>query len=148
MGHVATYLNFSRETAQAFEWYKQVFRSEFEDGGIMRFGDMPPMEGVPPVPEEDKNLVMHVTLPILNGAHHLMGTDAPDSMGFTVNKGNNVHISLSPGSKEECDRLFQELSAGGKVTMPLQDTFWGAYFGSCTDQFGIHWMFNFDYPKA
>jgi PhnB protein len=84
---------------------------------------------------------MHVELPILGG-HVLMGTDAPESMGFTVNKGNNVHINLEPDTKEETNRLFAALSKGGKVTMELQETFWGAYFGSFTDRYGIHWMVN------
>ncbi|MDZ7605748.1 MAG: VOC family protein [Cyclobacteriaceae bacterium] len=92
--------------------------------------------------EEDQNLVMHVELPILNG-HLLMGTDAPESMGFKVIQGNNVHINLEPDTKEETARLFNALSADGKVTMDLQEMFWGSYFGSCVDKFGIQWMFNF-----
>ncbi len=71
-----------------------------------------------------------------------MGTDAPESFGFTVNFGNNVHINLQPDTKAETNRLFEALSAGGKVTMPLQDMFWGDYYGSCTDKFGVYWMFN------
>ena len=82
---------------------------------------------------------MHIELPILGG-HVLMGTDAPKSMGFTITLGNNVH--LEPDSRAEADRLFNGLSAGGKVEMPLQDMFWGAYFGSFTDQFGIRLMVN------
>ena len=84
---------------------------------------------------------MHVELPILGG-HMLMGTDAPESMGFKVNPGNNVHINLEPDTRSETKRLFEALSAGGKVTMDLQDMFWGAYYGSCTDNFGVQWMFN------
>ena len=91
--------------------------------------------------EEDKNLVMHVELPI-TGGHLLMGTDAPESMGFNVRFGNNVHINLEPDTREETERLFRGLSAGGKVEMELQEMFWGAYFGSCTDKFGVRWMFN------
>ncbi len=71
-----------------------------------------------------------------------MGTDAPESMGFTVHFGNNVYISLEPDTKRETDRIFAALSAGGQVTMPLQDMFWGAYFGTCTDKYGVQWMFN------
>jgi len=84
---------------------------------------------------------MHIELPILGG-HILMGTDAPESMGFTVNFGNNVYINLEPDTRNETKKLFDGLSAGGKVTMQLQEMFWGAYYGSCTDKFGVQWMFN------
>jgi PhnB protein len=137
---VSTYLNFPRNTEEAFNFYKSVFGTEF-DGEINRFGDIPPQEGQPPVAEEDKNLVMHVSLPILAG-HRLMGTDAPESMGFTLAQGNNVYINLQPDTRAETDRLFKALSEGGTVEMPLQDMFWGDYFGSCSDRFGVKWMFN------
>ena len=140
MATVSTYLNFSRNTEEAFNFYKSVFGTEFE-GPISRMGDVPPMEGVPPTADADKKLVMHVTLPILGG-HRLMGTDAPESMGFKVNFGNNVHINLQPDTRKETKRLFEALSKGGTVTMELQDMFWGDYFGSCTDKFGVQWMFN------
>jgi PhnB protein len=91
--------------------------------------------------EADRTLVMHVELPILAG-HVLMGTDAPESMGFTLTQGNNVHINLEPETRAETERLVEGLALDGKVDMPLQDMFWGAYFGSLTDQFGVHWMFN------
>ena len=84
---------------------------------------------------------MHIELPI-TGGHVLMGTDAPESMGFNVNFGNNVHISLEPDTRAETKKLFDALSAGGKVTMELQVMFWGAYYGSCTDKFGVNWMVN------
>lgn len=141
MARTSTYLNFPRQTEEAFNFYKSVFGGDF-NGGIHRFSEIPPQEGMPSLPEEDKNLVMHVELTI-TGGHALMGTDAPESMGFTVNMGNNVHISLEPDSKEETKRLFDALSKDGKVTMALQDMFWGAYYGSCTDKFGVQWMFNF-----
>ena len=96
---------------------------------------------MPPLSEADKNLVMHVCLPILGG-HKLMGTDAPASMGFAVVKGNNVHVSLHPDTREEADRIFGGLSEGASVDMPLQDMFWGAYYGSLTDKFGTKWMVN------
>ena len=140
MARVGTYLNFPRNTEEVFNFYKSVFGGEFE-GGISRFSDIPAGPGMPPLAEQDKNLVMHVALPIMDG-HLLMGTDAPETMGFTVTFGNNVHISLQPDSKEEAKRLFDALSAGGKVTMPLQDMFWGAYYGSCTDKYNVQWMFN------
>lgn len=96
---------------------------------------------MPAVPDADKNLVMHVQLPILGG-HMLMGCDAPESMGFKVNMGNNVYIALAPDTRKETKRLFDGLSQGGHVSMDLQDTFWGAYYGSLTDKFGVQWMLN------
>jgi PhnB protein len=142
MAQVGTYLNFVRETEEAFLFYKSVFGGEFSRGGIARFSDIPPAEGMPPMSEADRNLVMHVELPILGG-HLLMGTDAPESMGFQVVKGNNFHINLEPDSREETDRLFAALAEGGTVTQKLQDMFWGSYYGSCIDKFGIQWMFNY-----
>jgi PhnB protein len=141
MARVSTYLNFSNNTEEAFNFYKTVFGSEFTGNGISRFGDIPPMEGMPPLAAKDKNLIMHIELPILGG-HVIMATDAPESMGFTVNFGNNVHINLEPDTRKETKRLFDALAAGGKVTMDLQDMFWGAYYGSCTDKYGVNWMFN------
>ncbi len=140
MASTSTYLNFTRETEQAFNFYKTVFGGEFVGDGISRMGEAPPQEGYPPLAEEDKNLVMHVALEI-TGGHMLMGTDAPESMGFKLNKGNNVYINLQPDTRKETKRLFDALSAGGEVTMELQDMFWGDYFGSCTDKFGVQWMF-------
>ena len=140
MARVSTYLNFRRETEEAFNFYKSVFGGEFE-GGINRMGEVPPQEGKPPLAEEDKNLVMHVALPILGG-HMLMGTDAPESMGFTLTEGNNIYINLEPDTRPEADKLFAALSEGGKVEMQLTEMFWGDYFGSLTDKYGIHWMFN------
>ncbi len=140
MSRVSTYLNFSRNTEEAFNFYKSVFGGEFV-GGINRMGEVPAQEGQPPIAEADKNLVMHIVLPILGG-HMLMGTDAPESMGFKVNFGNNININLEPDTRAETEKLFNALSAGGKVDMPLQEMFWGDYFGSCTDKFGVQWMFN------
>lgn len=140
MSRVSTYLNFSRNTEEAFNFYKSVFGSEFT-GDIARFGDIPPSDDMPHIPEEDKNLVMHIALPILGG-HVLMGTDAPESMGFRVNPGNNVYINLEPDTREETRRLFYALAAGGKIEQDLQDMFWGDYYGSCKDKFGVQWMFN------
>ena len=142
MAQVSTYLNFPRQTEEVFNFYKSVFGGDFSGNGIMRFGDIPASVEMPPVPEEDKNLVMHVELPI-TGGHSLMGSDAPESMGFSVNQGNNVYIMLQPDSRAETERLFSALSDGGKVTQPLQDMFWGDYYGSCTDKYGIQWMFNY-----
>ena len=138
MATVSTYLNFTRNTEEAFNFYKSVFRTEFV-GEISRFKDVPPTENMPPLHEADKNLVMHVALPTLDG-HFLMGSDVPESIGIKVQPGNNVYINLQPDTREETKRLFNALSAGGKVEMDLQDMFWGDYYGSCVDKFGIHWM--------
>ena len=140
MASASTYLNFNRNTEEAFNFYKSVFGTEFQ-GEIMRMGDVPPQDGMPPLAEEDKHLIMHVMLPILGG-HQLMGTDAPESMGFKLNFGNTMYINLEPDTREETKRLFEALSAGGKVDMELADMFWGDYFGSCIDKFGVQWMFN------
>lgn len=140
MASVSTYLNFSRNTEEAFNFYKEVFGGEF-DGPIQRMSEVPPQEGQPSISEADKNLVMHVSLPILAG-HKLMGTDAPESMGFKLKVGNNVYINLEPDTRAETDKLFKALSEGGKVEMPMQEMFWGDYFGSCVDKFGVQWMFN------
>jgi PhnB protein len=141
MAKVSTYLNFPRNTEEAFNFYKSVFGGEFFGEGISRMRDVPPSDDMPPLAEEDKDLVMHVALPILGG-HNLMGTDSHESMGFKINFGNNVHINLEPDTRKETRMLFQALSEGGQVTMELQEMFWGDYFGSCTDKFGVQWMFN------
>jgi PhnB protein len=141
MARVSTYLNFPSNTEAAFNFYKSVFGGEF-NGPVHRFADIPAQPGQPPLAEADKNLVMHVELPVFGGAHVLMGTDAPESMGFKVAAGNNVSINLEPDTRADADRLFKGLSAGGQVEMPMQDMFWGAYFGSFTDRFGVKWMVN------
>ena len=141
MASVSTYLNFPRHTEEAFNFYKSVFGGEFFGGGIMRFRDIPDSPGNPPLAEEDKDLVMHVELRILD-SHSLMGTDAPESMGFKVIYGNNSYINLQPDTRKETKRLFDKLGVGGKVSMDLQDMFWGDYFGSLTDKYGVQWMFN------
>src|SRR5258705_198150 len=93
-----------------------------------------------------QNKIMHVSLPIGKG-NLLMATDACEEMGFTLSPGNNVYICISPDTKEEADRLYNGLSAGGKISMALQDMFWGAYYGDFTDKFGVRWMVNYTYPK-
>ncbi len=113
---------------------------------MARFRDIPPGPEASPISLSDGHLVMHIELPILGG-HVLMGSDAPESMGLHVNVGNNVHINLEPDTRKETEELFNKLSSGGKVTMELQDAFWGAYFGSCTDRYGIQWMFNCNEKK-
>ena len=137
---VTTYLNFPGNTEEAFRFYKSVFKTDFING-IQRFEDIPAEAGNPPVADAIKKMVLHVELPILGG-HILMGTDAPKEMGFTLTSGNNMHICLEPDTREEAKRLFDELSAGGQVSMPLADMFFGAYFGEFKDQFGMNWMIN------
>jgi PhnB protein len=142
MASVSTYLNFSRNTEEVFNFYRSVFGGEFSSN-LMRFSDIPQSEGSPQLDEKDKNLIIHIELP-LPGGHLLMGTDAPESMGFNLVTGNNIHISLETDTKSETIRLFKALSSGGKITMELQDMFWGGYYGSCTDKYGIQWMFNYN----
>lgn len=147
MARVSTYLNFKRNTEEAFYFYKSVFHGELKESDIRRFSDISQAEGMLPIAENDKNLIMHIEMTI-TGGHVLMGTDAPESMGFTLTSGNNIHINVEPDSRDETLRLFNALSEGGKVTMALQDMFWGGYFGSCTDKFGIQWMFNYSERPA
>jgi PhnB protein len=140
VARVSTYLNFNGTTEAAFNFYKAVFGSEFL-GPIARFADVPLQPGQPEFSDEAKQLVMNVALPILDG-HVIMGTDVYEPMG-TLIQGNNVSICLDPDSREETERLFNALAAGGKIEMPLTDMFWGDYYGSLTDQYGTQWMFNF-----
>ncbi len=137
---VNPYLNFNGNCEEAFNFYKYVFGGEFSYLG--RFNEMPPQDGMPPLPDNEGNRIMHVTLPI-GGDTVLMGSDTLTFSG-NVHFGDNISMSINATSKEEADRLFTKLSEGGKVTMPLSETFWGAYFGMCTDKFGVHWMMNYD----
>jgi len=143
---VCTYLNFPGNTEEAFLFYRSVFKTEFSGKGIQRFGDIPADTNHPPVADVIKKMILHVELPI-TGNHVLMGTDAPKEMGFTLVQGNNMHICVEPPTREEAKRIFDELSAGGNITMPLQDMFFGAYFGEFTDKYGINWMINFQTKK-
>jgi PhnB protein len=131
------YLNFNGKAEEAFNFYKSVFGGEFAT--IMRFKDIP-KEYKGPAHEDNK--IMHIALP-LSGGSVLMGSDVPESMGNVIT-GNNVQISISPSSKEEADKIFNGLSAGGKVIMPMADAFWGSYFGMFSDKYGINWMINVD----
>ncbi len=140
MAKVSIYLNFQGNTAEAFNFYKSVFNTEFSSP-IMYMKDMPPQEGAPKLPENEMNSVMHVALPILGGTV-LMGTDMLESLGHKLVRGNNFSINLEPDSKEETDRLFNALSQGVPNTMPMKQEFWG-YWGCCHDRFGVQWMFNF-----
>ncbi len=144
MPSVSVYLNFRNQCEAAFARYREVFGGDFE-GGLHRFKDMPPQPDAAPLSAEIGELVMHVTLPILGG-FKLMGCDAPEAFCGPFQDGSNVHINLQPDSRAEADRLFAALSEGGQVTMPMAVMFWGDYFGSCTDRFGIRWMINCSAP--
>lgn len=138
MARVSTMINFARSTEQAFNFYKSIFGGDFS-GPIMRFGDIP-SDPAHPMADADKSLIAHIELPILGG-HILMGNDVSDSDRFTLNAGNNFYISLQPDDRKETDRLFHALSDGGKVEISLAEMFWGDYFGTLADRFGIQWMF-------
>ena len=142
MTKLNTYLNFTGNTEEAFNFYKSVFGGEF--ASIVRFKDMP-MQGVN-ISREDENKIMHIGLPIGND-NVLMATDALESLGQKLVQGNNVYISVHPESKEEADRIFNALSASGTIEMPLADQSWGDYYGSFKDKFGVQWMVNYSYPK-
>lgn len=139
MAKMNPYLNFDGTALEAFEFYRSVFGGEFT--GVHKMGDAPGTEGLP---ENERNRVMHVALPI-DEHTTLMASDIMPSMGQSLTVGNNVYISLHPESRDEADRLFGGLSEGGAVEMPLQDTFWGAYYGSFTDKYGIRWMVNYQH---
>lgn len=138
MARINPYLNFGGNTEEAFNFYKSVFGGEFLN--LTRFKDTPEKDRVPAA-EQDK--IMHIALPIGNG-NILMATDALESMGHPLKAGNNFHISVEADSKEEADKIFTGLSSRGKVTVPISDQFWGAYFGSITDNYGINWMVSYD----
>jgi PhnB protein len=140
MARTSTYLNFAGKAEAAFNFYRSVFGTDFP-GPMQRMRDVPASAGLPPLPEAEKDLIMHVALPILGG-HMLMGSDTLESLGHKLELGNNVNISLEPDTRAEAERLFQALGQGGTVTMPLADMFWGDYFGSVTDRFGVQWMVN------
>jgi len=136
------YLNFPGNTEEAFNFYKLVFGGDFA-GGVFRFKDTPDGNKLS---ESEQQKVMHIALPIGKG-NMLMATDTLESMGHKVTPGTNFHLSIEAESKDEAEKIFNALSNGGKVTMPLADAFWGAYFGMLTDKFGMQWMVNYTYPK-
>ncbi|MBK6284960.1 MAG: VOC family protein [Draconibacterium sp.] len=135
---VNPYLNFDGQAEEAFIFYKSVFGGEFT--GNMKMKDAPDGDKLP---KDEQNRVMHISLPISENIL-LMASDIMPSMGQKLIKGNNNYISLHPDSKAEADRIFNRLSAGGKIEMPMADQFWGDYFGSFIDKFGISWMINFN----
>ncbi len=135
-----TYLTFDDNCREAFEFYRSVFGGDFSE--IQTFAQAPAEMGVP---DAERDRVMHVSLPI--GSSVLMGSDSCSAFGPPPVVGNNFSISIVGRSKEHCDEMFEKLSDGGIVKMPMNETFWGAYFGMWTDRFGINWMINYDLPK-
>ena len=131
------YLNFNGKTEEAFKFYQTVFGGELSE--INRFKDMPDAQNIP---EQDREKVMHVSLPI-GKDNFLMGSDIMGSMASNFKPGNNFYISVSPQSREETERIFKELSKGGKIEMELDETFWGSYFGMFQDKYGINWMLDY-----
>ena len=136
-----TYLFFDGNCREAFEFYRSVFGGEFSV--FQTFGSGPPDMGVP---DAEKDRVMHVSLPI--GSSVLMGSDSCSAFGPPPVAGNNFSLSLDAESREHCDDLCARLSEGGTVSMALHDTFWGAYFGTWTDKFGINWMISYELPAG
>lgn len=138
------YLNFNGNAEEAFNFYKSVFGGEFL--GLQRFKDMPKDEKSPGhIPQEDQDLILHIALPI--GNNILMASDCIEAFGQKAVFGSSNYISVQPDSEEETRRIFNALSAGGDIEMPLEEMFWGDLFGSFTDKFGIKWMVNYELKK-
>lgn len=137
MIHFQIYLTFNGDCEAAFEFYRSIFGGEY--ASFRRFKEMPPSDDYPPVPEDQQDRLMHVSLPI---SEHtvLMGSDTADPWAAHFQRGNNFSISVRTDDQQDADRLHAKLSGGGRVTMPMQQTFWGDYFGSCEDRFGVNWM--------
>ena len=140
MALINPHINFNGNAEEAFNFYKSVFGGSI--ARIVRLKDLSSPEF--PVAEKDENLIMHIALPI--GKNILMGNDVPESMGRVNENENRSKISISAESREEADKLFNGLSAGGNIEVPIGDSPWGSYFGMFRDKFGIEWMVNFD-PK-
>lgn len=134
------YLNFSGNATQAFQFYQTVF------GGELSLKTMGEIEGIPNLREEEKEMAMHVSLPIGEG-QYLMASDCLESQGHALKKGNSNYIALDVDSREDADRIFNGLSAGGNIEMPMEDQFWGDYFGSFCDKFGVYWMIIYSNKK-
>lgn len=141
MAAVNPYLNFNGTTEEAFNFYRSVFGGEFLT--LQRFKDTPEADRIQ---QTDRDKIMHVALMIANGTI-LMGTDALESMGHPLIVGNNFFMSISAESEQEAEKYFDQLSVGGRISVPLKKTFWGAYFSIFTDRFGIQWMINYDYSQ-
>ncbi len=141
MASVNVYLTFNGNCEAAFNFYKAVFGGEFPYIG--KFKDMPPQPDGKAIPAEDGEKIMHVSLPISKETM-LMGSDTGGEWSSGFKQGNNFSISVNADTKEEADKIFNALAQGGQITMPLNNTFWGDYFGMLTDQFGINWMMSFN----
>jgi PhnB protein len=139
MAQISPYIHFNGNAEEAFTFYKSVFGGEFAT--IIRFKDMSIPES--PVSENEADKIMHIALPI-GKKSVLMGSDTPEFMGRHNENENRSKISVSAESKEEADQVFNGLSAGGKVEMPIEDSPWGSYFGMFRDKYGIEWMVDFD----
>ncbi|SDR92655.1 VOC family protein [Gramella sp. MAR_2010_147] len=139
-----TYLTFNGNCDEAFSFYRSVFGGEFKMKSS--FGEMPQDSDMPEVKEEEKDLIMHISL-FIGENNVLMGSDTGGEWGKHFKEGNNFSISISTDTKQEADHIFKELSAGGKKTMSMDQTFWGSYFGMLTDKFNIQWMVSFDMKK-
>jgi PhnB protein len=140
MALINPHINFNGNAEEAFNFYKSVFGGEFAK--IMRFKDLSSPEY--PIAEKEANKIMHIALPI--GKNILMANDVPESMGRVNENENRSKISISAESKEEANKLFSGLSAGGNIEVPIGDSPWGSYFAMFRDKFGIEWMIDFD-PK-
>jgi PhnB protein len=138
MALINPYINFNGNAEEAFHFYKSVFGGEFAQ--ITRFKEMSSPEF--PVSEKEANKIMHISLPI--GKNFLFANDVPESMGRVNENENRSKISISAESKEEADKLFNGLSSGGQIEMPIEDSPWGSYFGMFRDKYGIEWMIDFD----
>lgn len=139
MARVNTYLNFMGNTEEAFKFYEKVFGTQITS--LSRMSDFPSNGGAE-LSAEDANKIMNVQLPIIND-HVLMGTDMLKSMGHEMVVGNNFSISLDVDSREEADRIYSQLSVNSPSSSGMSDMPWGAYWGSCEDQFGIRWMISY-----
>lgn len=142
---VNIYLTFNGNCEEVFQFYKSVFGGEFSYVG--KFGEMPLQEGMPAIPDSEKNKIMHIAFPVSKETI-LMGSDASDAFGKVTTVGDNFSISINTDSIDEANRLFNALSENGKINMPIGKTFWGAYFGMFTDKFGINWMVNVDLNES
>lgn len=141
MSSINPYVRFDGNCREAFELYQRVFKSEYISNGT--FKDLPPEYAVD---EKHHHLMMHVTLPIGDGTF-LFGSDTSEAFGPPPEAGNNFSLSVTIDTEEEARRIFDELSEGGNVQMPMAPTFWGSLFGTLTDRFGINWMISYELPK-
>lgn len=137
MAKINVYLDFNGNCREAFEFYKSIFGGEFLS--VNTYADMPPMEGMPPLTPEQQGKILHITLSIGQNTV-LMGSDAGIGFAPPANFGNNISLYIDTENRTESDRIYAALSEGGKASMPMEHTFWGAYFGALTDKFGVNWM--------